>query len=170
MVGMNEQISRLMDGELDDEEVNGLIVELRDLDAQREWQAYHLIGDALRDTEPVSDDFMMRFSARLAEEPTVLAPHRLPKRSPVTMALSAAASVAAVGLVVWTVLQTGAVQSPAELVVAKGPSAELANAELASVDVNPYLIAHQEYSPSVGMQGVSPYIRTVSETREVNAR
>ncbi|EKE18005.1 MAG: hypothetical protein ACD_10C00170G0001, partial [uncultured bacterium] len=29
---------------------------------------------------------------------------------------------------------------------------------------------HQEYSPSIAMQGRSPYIRTVSEIREVNAR
>jgi len=164
MVRMNEQISRLMDGEVDDGEAQRFLGVLQDAEAQREWHAYHLIGDVLRDTPAVSDGFMGRFSARLAEEPTVLAPHRLPKRSPRTIALSAAASVTAVGLVVWAVLQTGAVHAPAELNVAK-----VAPVELASADVNPYLLAHQEYSPSVA-QGMTPYVRTVSEVREVNAR
>lgn len=165
MVRMNEQISQLMDGELDDAEAQRFFRALQDPEAQREWLTYHRIGDILRDTSSVSEGFMGRFSARLAEEPTVLAPHRLPKRSPRTLALSAAASVAAVGLVVWVVLQTGAARAPAEMAVAQAPSAEHA-----SDDVNPYLVAHQEYSPSVAMQGISPYIRTVSEIREVNAR
>lgn len=166
MVGMKEQISQLMDGELDDAEAQACMAALQDREARGEWQTYHLIGDVLRDTPPVADDFMKRFSARLAEEPTVLAPHRSPRRSPRTaMALSAAASLAAVGLVLWAVLQTGAVHAPAELIAAKTPPLEQV-----SVEVNPYLLAHQEYSPSVAMQGMAPYIRTVSEIREVNAR
>lgn len=165
MVRMNEQISQLMDGELDDAETQRLLGALHDAEAQREWQAYHLIGDVLRDTSFVSDGYMARFGARLAEEPTVLAPHRLPKHSPRMIALSAAASVTAVGVVAWAVLQMGAVQSPAELVAANAPSVELASA-----DVSPYLIAHQEYTPSAALQSMTPYIRTVSEVRKANAR
>jgi len=165
MVRMNEQVSQLMDGEADDAEAQRFFSALQDPEMQREWHTYHLIGDVLRDTSVVSDDFMGRFSARLAEEPTVLAPHRLPKHSPRTMALSAAASVTAVGLVVWAVLQTGGAHVPVEQGLA-----QVSSVELASADVNPYLLAHQEYSPSVAMQGRDPYIRTVSEVREVNAR
>lgn len=165
MVRMNEQISQLMDGEADEAEAQRFFGALRDSEAQREWHTYHLIGDVLRDSSAVSDDFMGRFGARLAEEPTVLAPRRLPKSSPRRIALSAAASVTAVGLVVWVVLQTGTVQAPAELSVAYAPTAELASA-----DVSPYLLAHQEYSPSVAMQRTTPAIRMVSEIREVNAR
>lgn len=167
MVRMNEQISQLMDGELDDSEARRFLAGMQDSEAQREWDAYHLVGDVLRGTSPVSGDFMSRFSVSLAEEPTVLAPQRMHKRSPRTVALSAAASVAAVSLVVWAVLQTGALHAPvpAELAEAKAPLVELASA-----DVNPYLLAHQEYTPGVGMQGAGPYIRTVSEIREVNAR
>ena len=166
MVRTNEKISQLMDGELDDAEAQRFFGALQDSEAQREWQAYHLIGDVLRDTSAVSGDFMGRFSERLAGEPTVLAPHRLSGHNTRTIALSAAASVTAVGLVVWAVLQTGAVHTPpADLAVANEQQVELASA-----DVNPYLLAHQEYSPSVAMEGVAPYIRTVSETREVAAR
>ncbi|BCB26982.1 sigma-E factor negative regulatory protein [Sulfurimicrobium lacus] len=166
MVRTNEKISQLMDGELDDAEAQRFFAALQDSEAQREWQAYHLIGDVLRDTSVVSDDFMGRFSERLAGEPTVLAPHRTSRHNTRTIALSAAASVTAVGLVVWAVLQTGAVHAPpADLAMAKAQQVELASA-----DVNPYLLAHQEYSPSVAMEGVAPYIRTVSETREVAAR
>jgi sigma-E factor negative regulatory protein RseA len=162
---MDEQISQLMDGELDDDEAQRLLASLRRPEAQHEWHAYHLIGDALRDTSSVSTGFMERFSAQLAEEPTVLAPHRLPRRNPRTIALSAAASVAAVGLVVWAVVQTGTVNAPAELIVAKAPPPGVVSAS-----VNPYLLAHQEHSPSVAMQGMATYIRTVSESREVAAR
>lgn len=165
MVNMDEKISQLMDGELDEENAQRLLASLRRPEAQHEWHAYHLIGDALRDTSPLSDGFMERFSARLAEEPTVLAPRYLPRHSPRTIALSAAASVAAVSLVVWAVLQTGAVNEPAELIVAKAPPPGLVSAS-----VNPYLLAHQEHSPSVAMQGMATYIRTVSESREVAAR
>lgn len=167
MVKMDERISQLMDGELDDEESRRLLASLRQPETQHEWHAYHLIGDVMRDTSPVSGGFMERFNARLAEEPTVLAPQRLPRRHPRTIALSAAASFAAVGLVVWAVMQTGAggVNSPVELIVAKSPSPGLVSAS-----VNPYLLAHQEHSPSVAMQGMATYIRTVSESREVAAR
>ena len=87
MVSMNEQISQLMDGELDDAEAHRLFGALKHSEAQREWQAYHLIGDALRDTSAVSHDFMGHFSERLAEEPTVLAPHRLSSHNTRTYSL-----------------------------------------------------------------------------------
>ena len=163
---MNEQISQLMDGELDDDQAQRLFAAMQRSETPHEWQAYHLVGDALRDTPPVSSDFMQRFSARLAEEPTVLAPQRAFRRKPRMIALSAAASVSAVGLVDWAVLQTGAVNTPASLIVAKAPQSMM----LTSSEVNPYLLAHQEYSPSVAMQSMAPYIHTVSEVREVAAR
>lgn len=162
---MNDQISQLMDGELDDEQAQRLFAALQQPEARRNWQDYHLIGDAMRATPPVSTNFMENFRARLAEEPTILAPHRLPRASTRMIALSAAASVAAVGLAVWAVLHTGNVNVPAGLDMAQAPQSMLVVER-----VNPYLLAHQEYSPSVDMQGMAPYIRTVSEVKEVAAR
>lgn len=161
---MNKQISELMDGELDEEEALRLLGALQRKEAQQGWQLYHLIGDTLRATPSVSNDFMERLNARLAEEPTVLAPNRIAKHKSRTIALSAAASVAAVGLAVWAVLQTGTENTPAELIVAKAPQATVASA-----NVNPYLLAHQEYSPSIA-QGMTSYIHTVSDVQEGAAR
>jgi hypothetical protein len=33
--------------------------------------------------------------------------------------------------------------------------------------MNEYLIAHQEFSPSTEIQGLAPYIRSVSSSRQV---
>ncbi|MDO9188701.1 MAG: sigma-E factor negative regulatory protein [Sulfurimicrobium sp.] len=162
---MKERISEFMDGEVDDAQAKRLIAILQDSEAHQEWHAYHLIGDELRGTSNVSSDFMERFSMRLAEEPTVLAPNRLAKPRQRSFALSAAASVAAVGFVVWAVMQTDSERATSGMMVAKAP-----HAELSSANVNPYLLAHQEYSPSVAMQGVRPYVQTVSEVREAAAR
>lgn len=162
---MNEQISEFMDGEVDDAQAKRMIAILQDSEAQHEWHAYHLIGDELRGMSSFSSDFMQRFSVRLAEEPTVLSPNRFGKSRPRTFALSAAASVAAVSFVVWAVMQTGTESTTFSMLAANAPQAELSSA-----NVNSYLQAHQEYSPSVAMQDVTPYVRTVSEVREVSAR
>lgn len=162
---MKEQISEFMDGEVDEAEAKRLIAALQSSEAQHEWHAYHLIGDELRGTSSVSGDFMDRFRMSLAEEPTVLAPKRLAMPHARTFALSAAASVAAVGFVLWAVMQTGNESTTSSMLAANAPQAELA-----STNVNPYLLAHQEYSPSVSMRGMAPHVQMVSEVREVAAR
>ena len=45
---MPESISRLMDGEVDDTEVEIVCAELRRPDAVATWVCYHVIGDTLR--------------------------------------------------------------------------------------------------------------------------
>ncbi|MHB8167354.1 MAG: sigma-E factor negative regulatory protein, partial [Sulfuricella sp.] len=103
---MESRISALADGELDHEEANAILVSAREQpELRQKWNMYHLIGDSLRQTSPLSPDFNARFAGELAKEPTVLAPRRLlPPRRPL-IALSAAASIAAVSLVAWVALQ-----------------------------------------------------------------
>jgi sigma-E factor negative regulatory protein RseA len=80
------------------------------------------------------------------------------------LALSAAASVAAVAVVGWVALRV-----PAE--PAAGPSvsplamnvAKLAPQQLRR-NVGEYLIAHQEFSPGTAVQDTSPYQRATYET------
>src|SRR6185436_13408956 len=112
VVEVNERISVLMDGELDeraaDEAIRALRVEGEPLEA---WRTYHLISDAMRDTRLLSAGFTARFAQRLAAEPTVIAPANL-RRSPAKrVALAAAASVAGVGLVGWLAFAPG-IQAP----------------------------------------------------------
>lgn len=163
---MNEQISEFMDGEVDEVQAKRLIASLQRPEAQHVWHAYHLIGDELRGASSASGDFMERFSTRLAGEPTILAPARHVRPRGRTFALSAAASVAAVGFVVWAVMQTGSENTGPVMLAANAPQPELS-----TTSVSPYLLAHQEYSHSMALQEAHAYVRTVSsEVPEAVAR
>src|SRR6185295_14063296 len=75
---MKTKISELMDGELGSREAAAPLDALRfEGEARETWRSYHLIGDAMRDTRMLSAGFASRVSARLAQEPTVIAPGRL---------------------------------------------------------------------------------------------
>lgn len=149
---MRQDISALMDGELDDKAAGELIDAMaRDRDAREIWSTYHLIGDALRENAPVA------------------VPRRLLPQPRTWYAL--AASVAAVALVGW--LGFGPQQAPAP--VATAPSSQVAQAKRAVAPApkpaivplpsgtNDYLLAHQGFSPRLGLQGMAPYVLTVSE-------
>lgn len=75
-----ESLSALMDGCASEAEAQRLTQHwAKDAKARHDWHAYHLIGDALRSTELVQSAdhdraFLAKLSARLAQEPVVLAP------------------------------------------------------------------------------------------------
>ena len=174
-----DKISALMDSELGEHEARGQVSRLKDdEELARTWHTFHLIGDAMRGERPLSPGFGARLSDRLAAEPTVLAPQRRPAKRLSTYALSAAASVSAVALVGWIAFYNQPYAPPATIVkapVAPAP-APIASPppQLASVPsegrMNEYLIAHQEFSPSTAIQGLAPYIRSVSSTRSTQGR
>src|SRR6476660_2085520 len=95
-----EEISLLMDGELDVARVETVCVGLRQSHCVSTWVCYHVIGDALRGSCATRSGFSERFSKRLESEPTVLAPQRR-RTAPAAIALAAAATVAAVSVVGW---------------------------------------------------------------------
>jgi sigma-E factor negative regulatory protein RseA len=163
---VKEQISALMDGELDERAAEGAIEALRrEGEALDSWRIYHLISDGMRDTRVFSEGFMARFSQRLAGEPAVLAPSALPGRTPAQrFVYAAAASVAAVALVGWLALapQTQAPEPIAQLRPAITPVATVTLQSAA----NDYLLAHQGFSPRVSLQGMAPYVRMVAEHPE----
>jgi sigma-E factor negative regulatory protein RseA len=146
---MKEQISALMDGELDDRAAGAALDALAgDREAQSAWRTYHLIGDAMRE------------SRRPAAAPVVALKSRRPQRQGGALAL--AASLAAVALVGWLAFapqpqapQPALVQAPKAPATVPLPTA-----------ANDYLLAHQGFSPRVSLQGMAPYVRTVSEHRE----
>ena len=170
---MRERISVFMDGELDDRAAAQVMDALaQDQEALEAWRTYHLVSDALRDTQLVSEGFAGRVAAKLAQEPTVLAPSRLRRAAEPRRWVAVAAGGAAVALVGWLGFapQQSAVAPVAQAprVIAPQPAALQPTRPTPQVipppsGANDYLLAHQGFSPRVSLQGMAPYVRTVSE-------
>jgi sigma-E factor negative regulatory protein RseA len=171
---MVERVSALMDGEVEGADAD-LVIDrmMKDPEARARWETYHLISDAFRNEYLLSRDFVFRVGVRLAQEPTILAPRA--RRDLVarirTHALSAAASVAAVAVVGWLAFGNNPLapqSSPLSVawLPQQAPSSGTGGSlQPVALDghVRAYLFAHQEYSPATQIQGVAPYVRTVSE-------
>ncbi|HET7062433.1 MAG TPA: sigma-E factor negative regulatory protein [Nitrosospira sp.] len=182
---MKEKLSALMDGELDSDDTAGILAGLKQTDELREqWAAYHLISDTLSQPEVMRIDISNRVMARLAAEPTALAPRATARHRPV--AFAAAASIAALAVAGWMSLHTTPPLAlpqanladngtpPATSLTAL-PATPVAGVPYAPVSaperMNDYLMAHREFSPGAGMHGAPPpYVRTVSEPRQNFAR
>jgi sigma-E factor negative regulatory protein RseA len=161
-----EEISLLMDGELDAARVDGVCDGLRESRCVATWVCYHVIGDALRGSSALMPGFAARFAERLEGEPTVLAPPRR-RVAPAAIALAAAATVAAVSVVGWVALTT--MPAPPTALAAAKQAASIRAADTRPPVDNEYLLVHQEYSPTTAIQGVRPYLRAVAAS-EPDAR
>lgn len=158
---MKQEISALMDGELFEDEAESLLNRIEHgSEVHRDWEIYHLIGDVLRQPDHIHSDLSVKVRERMRDEPVVLAPRgHAVKQKMRTFALSAVASLSAVGVVAWMSMQISPEAAP--------KMAMQQNAiRPASVQIQPkandYLMAHQEFSPSTDMNGGASYIRTVS--------
>ena len=165
---MNDRISELMDGELEDRDAARLIGTLGGEGETRDaWRMYHLIGDAMRDTRVLSAGFAARVAEKIAQEPTVLAPKALQGERPrnwFAVPAAVAAGVAGVSVVGWLAL---APQAPSPVAtVAAPPLAQVQPAQPQTIPLpsatSDYLLAHQGFSPGASLQGMSAYARTVS--------
>lgn len=157
---MNENISRLMDGELDVHEFDQCCSGLERPDAIATWTCYHVIGETLRGAPTLAVGYSARFAQRLAAEPTVLAPRARPPTGPATWAFAAAATVAAITVVGWTALSIVG-DNPAAMAKAREATAVSAARVRSQTVPADYLLAHQEYQPAA-IQGVGPYLRAVA--------
>jgi sigma-E factor negative regulatory protein RseA len=175
-----ERISAFVDGEAGPAETRHAVLHLKqDAECYATWSTFHLIGDTMRGEAVLHDGFMARFRERIAQEPTQLAP-RLAWRRPVTRyALSAAASLCAIAVVLALVFTDNPLRPQAQLaaapnIVAPAPARGGAHPRPTALanqgKMNEYLMAHQEFSPSTALQGVAPYVRTVSESHEGSER
>jgi negative regulator of sigma E activity len=168
-----------MDGELDETAAGAAIEAVqRGEGAGEAWRTYHLIRDAMTDTQLLSAGFSERMARRLAAEPTVLAPARRaisrPRTEPRRWIPVAAAASAAFALVGWLAFAPER-QSAPQPQVAQAPAPKLAEAQRDEartvvvtpipVSANDYLLAHQGFSPRMALQGMAPYVRTVSSDR-----
>lgn len=183
---MPHKVSVLMDGELKGEAAQTVISDLRSKEDLREcWAIYHLIGDAMRQTVDLPRDLTPKVSDKLFSEPLILAPRKTaPHRKAKMFLFSAAASLAAVGVVAWVALQnasnTTTVPNPSTTMarapmaptpvsepqaVAALPAAAASNIPPAG-KLNDYMMAHHEFSPATAMQGLTPYARSVADVRQ----
>ena len=166
---MKNNISTLMDGELFEDEAEALFDEVkRDAGAHRDWATYHLIGDVLRQPEYIHRDISAGVRERMQNEPTVLAPRSRGVTQKVrNIALSAAASLMALGVVSWMSVQ---------ITPETNPQLAMQQSNIRPVSMksqsksNDYLMAHQEFSPSNDMNGGASYIRTVAYSPEEKAQ
>ena len=162
---MKRKISVLMDGELFEDEAESLLDQIkRGSDVDNDWEIYHLIGDVLRQPEHIHCGLNTKIRDRMVDEPIVFAPRvRAVKQKMRTFALSAAASLSAVGVVAWMTMQI----SPE---VAPKLAMQRSEFRPASMQIKPnsndYLMAHQELSPSTDLNGGASFIRTVSYSKD----
>lgn len=154
-------VSAAIDGELDTAQFDAFIRDYkRDNHLAAQWQTYHFIGDALRQTPINSPSIAQRVSAQLANEPTLLAPQR--KSLVHKYALPVAASVAAVMLVSWSALNLTSDPIHTSTMAANTPTAQTAIIQTAQIDpsqLNEFIAAHRDYSAGVN----SPFVNASYE-------
>lgn len=154
---MKQNLSSLMDGELDDTASTQCIRALdTDPELKAAWNEYHLIGDAIRGSALLSVDVRAEVGQALQQEPTVLAPK--PKRgSSGLMRYAMAASFALAGVVGWAVWQSQPEPVPglmAQAVSTPQGGAVQVSAELNS-SRNSYLQAHRDMMAAEGLERVN---------------
>jgi len=172
-----DKISAYIDGEASPAESREVMSRLKRDDACcQTWQRFHLIGDVMRGDTPLREDFLARFHARMEREPLLLTP-RVVWRKTINYTLSAAASVAAVAIVLTLVLTDNPLKPQVQVAVVSKPQPQLQTAAAPQPlpaaqqrRVSEYLMAHQEFSPSTALQGVAPYVRTVAATNDSDER
>jgi sigma-E factor negative regulatory protein RseA len=175
---LHEQLSALVDDELTDAEQSLLTRQIgRDADLRRRLSHYQLISDAMQNHLPerVDPAFSRRVHEALRPEPAShgagIATGRLASLFRPVAGMAVAASVAVVAV---TALQTGREEAaipPASVATAPADSRFIrAQEEAVAVAPRPqtadskldvYLVNHNEYAASRGMQGMLPYIRIV---------
>jgi negative regulator of sigma E activity len=147
---MTQEISSLMDGELEAHEAERAIRGCcASGEAAQKWQEYHLISDVMRGGRPHPSGTAERVRKALESEPAIVARPRRVLETPFgRVALAAAASVATIGVVGWIGSQGG--PAAPEAVVAKSPAAvqpvahKAAPAPAPALDVQDYLTAHRQ--------------------------
>lgn len=175
---MKSKISALMDGELAEHELREPMMAFgSDREALEAWRTYHLISDALQGRAMLANDCLHRVVARLAQEPILLGPLpgnvAPPARARWFVPSALAAGVAAAALVGWMAFAPQQDAGPLPAPVARAPQATPAAKPTVvakevparlpmTVATRDYLIAHQAFSPRNSLQGMAPYVRSVS--------
>ncbi len=184
---MKEQMSALMDGELDhqvDQTVSDL---LHNEELLRTWRRYHILSDVLKGYGPahIGRGLANSISASIKAEPSILAPQGIRPRSYIKpiAGFAIAASVATMAILGIQREQNDQVNSqPSKLVanqaeVISRPQQLPTQSKFVNVAVAPfttrnaqknprlnsYLVNYYEYrTTQTSMQGMLPYVRIIS--------
>jgi sigma-E factor negative regulatory protein RseA len=175
-----ERLSALLDAQLDYQDIPGEISKLiKQNRCREEWYRYHLIGDAIRqELGPAVDSRLAeRISRRLEQEPLVLAPSALPRKTDSRYKTAAGIAIAASVAVVAVTLAPQFINSPSDgrEIAASDiqPAQHIYEAEdgtrwdmlqkpKVESRLNNYLVNHQEFAPAGNMKGIMPYASFVS--------
>ncbi len=168
----NEQVSALLDGELDDANVKQLLSSWSEAENEQ-WSSHALVGDLIRSSElgqfhsrAMSD----RVRAALADEPTVIAPQVQTQIQRTSLlqrvvdrgrSIRVVASVAAIGALSFALHQAvPPVDGQLQMVKSQG-EAVVSDQELALWQE--YFMAHQQNSVRSGLSGLSPIARVEAD-------
>lgn len=161
---MQEKISALMDGELAADEIDSVLSYLKTEEGRALWAAYHEAADAMK-SEDLAIDMSAAFSiglhARLAAEPTVMAPTVRTmaagggvsgwRSRQVWLPMAAAAAAAVVAFLITPQLT----RAPESNVAANRHRAEaptlvaVEGDALRDARLDAYMLAHEQFSPSL---------------------
>ncbi len=120
-----EQISALLDGELDEARTEAVLALLEQAEGRVSWELYHQAGDALRSEEiplAMSPDFSRKLFARLDAEPIIIAPGAIPAPVHAPAGGSALRRFALPGMVAAAAVATVAFITTPQLMVADSAS------------------------------------------------
>lgn len=182
-----QTLSSVMDGE--DTTGKALAGVATNTPSRAAWARYHLIGDVLRDNSSAiaPAEFSASIAARIADEPTVLAPRERTRNTMRPVAgFAIAASVATLAVIGIGRMEPAGMSEPAAAIavapsvdavptpVAAAPAAALTvadpgpaplelsrDAHPAQRRFNSYLVKFNEQRSNVGVPGVNPYVRIV---------
>ncbi len=179
---IREQISAIMDGEMDSKSCSASI---KGEEFKQTWFRYHLISDCMHDRIASHHDFDLtrKISESIQAEPTILAPtsNTTPKYTKPLAGMAVAASVAAMAIIGFQQLQApqesissqpppiaqvhtppSQVEYGVPVVLPEAGIAKPAQVQMQSdMRINRYLLNHNEYRTSMGVNGVSPHIRLI---------
>lgn len=184
---MKDKLSALLDGDLEEQAMRPVFDGLqRHSELRKDWDAYCLIGDALRGERLNSPDFVSRVMAGLEHEPTLLAPVADARRRASgpnvwrsLMPLAASVmGVAAVGLVAASlysrddgvaqlakVSRVGMDVAPVAKLVS--PAGNVASGARQGDDLHrEYVFAHQSVIAGGPVPAALQYVRSVSDLHE----
>ncbi|MCH9691858.1 MAG: sigma-E factor negative regulatory protein [Gammaproteobacteria bacterium] len=186
---MKNEVSALMDGELDNHEAEHAIAILKENDQLREdWEIYHLIGDTIRHESTFSTHHTQYINNEFAAEPTPITSHSSNKHhNRKTAVYAIAASVAAAIVTTWFGLQnidqsnhdTNTIMANQKTITAQplpavtsitAPNINTAPSllahPLAPAEIDDYLFVHKEFLPGAVTHSQSHYVRPVTNTSE----